>query len=67
MVRDRGRGEAELLEQPRRRVEVGDEVREVVEAELAGSRPLPLEGLYFSPPRPSERLMTSFMISFVPP
>ena len=67
VMRDRRGSEAELVEQPRRRVEVGHEMRKVVEAQVPRGGTLLLEGRYFSPPRPRDLLITSFMISLVPP
>ena len=66
-MRDRRHREAEGLQQRARRVEVGYEVRDVVENQVARRRTLLFVDRYFSPPRPSERLITSFMISLVPP
>ena len=62
-----GHRKSQFLEQPRRGAEVGYEMRQVVDIQLPRGRTLQFKNPYFSPPRPSERLMTSFMISFVPP
>jgi hypothetical protein len=46
-MRDRRRREAELLEQRARGIEVRDEMRDVVEDEIARRGPLLLENLIF--------------------
>jgi hypothetical protein len=62
-----GRGhEAEALEERARFVQVGDKMGDVVEDEVPRFWSLMFSNHHFSP-RPSDLLITSFMISLVPP